>query len=420
MNIVILTDKFYPKPLANGLCVQKVAESLAIKGNKVFIIAHKDPLIINNYSHENIRVIYIKVELRLKLYYLSTNIKGKFSNILYTFASFYSKILRIFLLPFFPKTSIFMETRIYNAVKSIMRSTKVDYVISTFSPLENLQVGLKIKRLHPNVQWVLYFLDDFHFSINKTKITNIFIKRIRNLENLYYSNADKVIILKSNFSKLSNFVLSNFSNKIEISDIPLLYNSNIVYNKNINSKLRSFFENSSNINWVYAGSINRKDYDPNFLFETFLSFKDSNSRVLHLFVRGELVGFCKKVASKSNGRIIVHDYINNDELNYVLSKATILISIKNSSSISAKIFEYIQAERKIIHFSNSQSDPNIFYLTKYLNSLILEKSKSIQTEEIQVSIFEKSVRMPFNKDQLLMNFPEYTSTLILNFKGKNI
>ncbi len=419
MNVVILTDKFYPKPLANGICVQKIAESFADKGHNVNVIAHKDPNVKSNYKYKNISITYSKIDLRLKMFYYSINSSGKKTLIFMFFANLYSKIIRLLLLPFYPKSSISLSQNIYNILENIIKTQKIDLLISTFSPLENLQAGYKFRKIHNDLKWIIYFLDDFQFSLKRKYLPKFMNSRIDKLEKKYFSLADKLIVLKSNFHKISEEKLIIYSPKIITSDIPLLTKLNVhPIQPNLKSFF-SFFDDKSISHWVYAGSMNHKDYDPNFLFRTFNNLNDSKKRILHLFIRGPLLDYSKKVSNVSNGRIIVHDYLGVDSLNVVLNKASILISIKNSNAISAKIFEYMNLNQKVIHFSGCNDDPDINYLLKYSNSLILRPSQSVKVINTLITDFEKIPIQNFNRSEFTMNEADYTTEMIIKAVNLN-
>ncbi len=413
-NIIILTDKFEPSPLANGLCVRNLAESLAQNGQIIHLIAFNDPFVKKNYHYNNINVHYLETDLRLKLFYLSLARKTSFSKLLFFFANFYSKLIRLIFIFFYPISNFTFSNRIFRKMEDIHKYNKIDLIISTFSPFENLISSNIFKNKYKSIPWFIYFLDDFNFSLQKNILTHLFKNRLSNLENMFFNNSDKQLILSTNLHKINSSIKDKFHNKFLVTDIPLFVNNSF---NNSSFSLDKYFIKGS-YNWVYAGSLNKRDYNPDFLisiFKSLINFDKNKQRYLHIFARGELFDYVKKLSKISNGRIVCHGYLNHDELIKILLQSDLLISIKNSDAISAKIFEYISLNKKILHFSGHKFDPNVKFLEKYTNSLICNSKLGISDYTLQKIVdFEDKLFLPFDLNNFITNSPNFTSNLILN------
>lgn len=78
MNILILADKYFPIPLANAICAQKIADVLISHGHNVDILAYKDSLINGENVYNKCNITYISPDFRTQLFYYAKNFPNIF------------------------------------------------------------------------------------------------------------------------------------------------------------------------------------------------------------------------------------------------------------------------------------------------------------------------------------------------------
>ena len=410
MRILILTDKYYPKPLANAVCVQQIAEEFKRRGHYVHILAFEDSGVEMPEEYHGITVSSVQTDIRLKLFYFSkNNPQKKIGKVSYAVASFLSKTKKIIYFPWYPLYSIVFPKRILEKMEEMNKKEKYDLVISTFAPFETALAGLWFKRKHNECKWCLYILDTFEnqrrtFLPRKMRNASFWVPRFLN-------SVDLFLYMKSRQHEYTAPLYNKWRKKMFAVDIPMM---------NLNKKklpCRAAEKESGCENWVYAGSLGKPHYDLEKVLSIWSKLPEKPKRILHFYSNGPELNGLKKM-EKNGFAVKAHDYVDQETLMQVYSDAEGLISIKTSNQISAKIFEYMSYGKKIIHFSGVEDDPDCVYIGKYARGILLrtydvsdktcaeiidnrlsDEDDPIQNDNIDFKAFE-------------MNTPQYTCELI--------
>ena len=410
MKILFITDKYYPIPYANAICIQNVAASFVQDGCETHILAFDDPSLETPKLKDGVKIYTVNPELRLKNFYYASNFpKKKKSKYKRLFASVLSKSQKLLNWRRYPLSSMRFTKRIETKIEELNAMHNYNVVVSAYNPFEGVLAGMNFKINHPDIKWILYNIDYMPDAIKRNVSKEKIKKSCNKWESMFYDAADRVIVMKSNLNRSSMDLHKKYNKKIVISDLPLL-NSNL---QSINQIKTGYLDRNVE-NWVYAGSLNSQHYNPELLFTTFLNLPERNKRILHIFGRGELLQLCKKYELRSKNRIIIHDYIPHDELKKVLIDADILVSLKNSDQISAKIFEYMSYSKKIIHFSGHDDDPDARYICEYDNGLVISSNANDYDNVTKIIEFLKKDLRNITNINLEMNKPSFTKNLIKN------
>lgn len=170
--------------------------------------------------------------------------------------------------------------------------------------------------------------------------------------------------------------------------------------------------------WVYAGSIGGPHYNPNQLLEIFKKIENSPKRVLHLYTRGAEADRIAAMANKEKLNVRVHGYVDAATLESIMATADVIVSLKTSGQISAKIFECMSYGKPIVHFSGQKNDPDVYYLEKYILGNIVKMYEENQESELNklVQFLENSAGKQVDPTELKKTFetstPEYSAERI--------
>ena len=170
--------------------------------------------------------------------------------------------------------------------------------------------------------------------------------------------------------------------------------------------------------WVYAGSIGGVHYDATQMIEMFNQISKEPKRILHLFVRGAEADRIEAMAKKEHMNIIVHGYVDAATLESVMASADVIVSLKTSDQISAKIFECMSYGKPMIHFSGLEVDPNVKYFQYYTLGHVVKMYGNAETElSSLLGYLEEKNRYTVNLEELKaafqMSTPEYSAEKIL-------
>lgn len=406
MKILILTDKYYPRPLANAVCAQSIANQLNKMGHIVNILAFKDTGIRNVNPNPKIPVYYIKPDYRLRLrYYVANFSNGRFVKVAAAIYIAMNRIKKIIYMPFFPLYSIYFPYRINRLIEKINFKRNYDIIISTFGPLENSIACFNFKKKHKKILWIVYSVDGFinhrhKFLTKKGNTHNYWLPK-------FLDKCDLFIYMRSRKKEYADSYFDKWRYKIKCSDIPLMINDPIEMPPACLNEVEQ---------WVYAGSLGPPHYITDDLIEIFMGLKDGKKRELHFYSYGDSCEKLKTIKASAQSKVICHPYIAHDKLMIIYKNADVLVSMKYSDQISAKIFEYMTYGKKIVHISGCNSDPDVHYLLKYAKGIVLEPYKYSKDKCIKIllgklyNFAEKETDLSYFK----MNRPEYTADVILN------
>ena len=170
--------------------------------------------------------------------------------------------------------------------------------------------------------------------------------------------------------------------------------------------------------WVYAGSIGGPHYNPNQLLEIFKKIENSPKRVLHLYTRGAEADRIAAMANKEKLNVRIHGYVDAATLESIMATADVIVSLKTSGQISAKIFECMSYGKPIVHFSGQKNDPDVYYLEKYILGNIVKMYEEPQecVPNKLVQFLENSAGKQVDPTELKKAFetstPEYSAERI--------
>ena len=417
-KILIMTDAFLPKALANGICVHQIAKSLIEMGYEVHIISYKKKGESKYEIIDQIKIHRVKQRLFFALrLYGEENANSFLGKIAYNLAMVINKVKKLIYISHYPMTSVIFTLRYYFKAKKLHKEHNIDLIISVYNPIESYAAGILLKRKFPNIKLVLYVLD----SLTNNGLTRFISQKLNDnkgwtWEKRGYSIADLILNMKCHEEHHSRQRYDQYRKKMKIVDIPLF--------RSITCKQDTNFFDSSIINIVYTGALGYEYRNPKYLCDLFLSIPNIDSYKLHFFSRGNSESLLENYSQISSGKIVRHGYVDVKTSINAICNASILVSIGNSNSIMipSKIFEYMSTGKPIIHIFSRNDDSCLPYYSKYENVLLIDQYDSFEVNMNKLNIFIRnqdnidinSIKSIFNE-----NTPEYTAKFIVE-EMKNI
>jgi len=401
LKILIISDVFGENALAQGICCREIAYELRDRGHQVHILqtktSAKEP---DNQEIEGFAVHKILGDWHSRLGIAfarhGRSWRGMVAYVLFRLLA----IRTLLLLPWYPSRSPLLHFRLARAARRLHKQIGFDMVFSCYWPLAPLYAGESLKK--QNVFFVSYYTD---CMTNRVK-GRLFIskgfkyKKSLKCEQRFFSASDLVLNLKCFEEHFQSEAYSSLRHKMQITDTPFL-------------KERAQTQQGEQHNLVYTGSIR------------------PSTLASMLNILSGVQGICANFYSPNciilpqEDFIIKHGHVDRKRALAAQDGAGCLISMgdSGSSSIAAKIFEYISTGKKIIHFYTDDFDPNLPYYKKYKNSLLINLNNDTQANTNEISEFLKQPTqiIPWSELEELfpMNKAAYTANLILDAAEKS-
>lgn len=410
-KILVLTDKYFPRPYANAMCAQELIRVWTRRGDSVDVLAYDDFDGTPDRWEDN-AVYYVKPDERLRLFYYADTYrntpKGKTAHIL---ANILSKVKGTILLPWQPFYSFSFPRRIYKKMCELQEKNCYDGVIAILNPFDSNIAACKFKAKYPDVPYVVFCVDTLRKTFVDQHISKTFADAFI-WEKKILENCDAYFYMHS---RKGDYELSRYDpyrSKLRESDMPRFKVRDI-------DKIPRYDFGEDGEHWVYAGSIGGPHYNPNQLLEIFKKIENSPKRVLHLYTRGAEEDRIAVMANKEKLNVRVHGYVDAATLESIMATADVIVSLKTSGQISAKIFECMSYGKPIVHFSGQKNDPNVYYLEKYILGNIVKMYEENQESELNklVQFLENSAGKQVDPTELKKTFetstPEYSAERIV-------
>lgn len=356
-KIVLLTDFYYPKPSANGICIKKIADRLKLDGHKVYIVAYK---IGNELEYELIDGIDV-FRIKAPLFYQCRESKsdGKFLGKFFGL----SRLLRygriIFFAPIYPMVFPIFALRYSKLVNQIICKFGVSKIVSEYLPIEAVYSGYIAKKKYKDIVYDVYVVDTFTQGINE--ISHPFFSLASSIWELkFIKRCDAFFCLENYKDYYENEKYGKYKNKIYYVGLPLIQNNCLPANERKNKE----------ICFIYTGSWGN-ERDPSRIFSTLNEMKEDGLNIKFIYC-----GFSNDLARDLSKRYdFFYDmgYVDNDNLKIVCKNVDFLISIGNSTNmLPSKLFTYISFGIPILHFYLKKTDPCINYLNQYKYSSCMQ------------------------------------------------
>lgn len=410
-NVLLVTDRYYPEPYANGICVHYVARSLVQAGHTAHILAYDIPGKILPEEKDGVRVFGVQPDLMNRMIFAGQNqISSLPGKLLKTTGIILLRLNKIRLISRFPLASESFHRNLVKQIAALDQQYHYDAVIGAYNPLDTVLAAAEYKQFRPDIKMAVYNLDYMPESIKNHVSAEKMKKSCDYWQDVIYTQADMILDMETNYRRWGQEYQEKWQDRIALTGLPLFVSEEV--------KPAGVFDHSFE-NWVYAGALDTAYYQIEEAMKIFCALPDQEKRVLHIYGRGTGYELCRKYAAAYPGRIIMHGFVSHEELKGILKEADILLSMKKTNLISGKTFEYMATGNTVVHLQGSEQDPNSDYLRQYNRSVIV-RSDNQTSEEAAVNMARKLGELAAetgradNQEAFRKNTPEYTRDLILN------
>lgn len=350
-RIVFVLGNYHPNISANGVCAEKLMQTLKENGNEVFCVAGIADGAYKNSCIGGIPVYRYKSTYchRLSLRYAKSHgiIKAVRKVILY----FAQKEEYVRMALVFPLVSRSMTHRIYKKIEEIEKEHPIDTVVGIYYPTDTVYAACRFKQKHKDKKFISYFLDPFSDGRKHPLLKNeTCVKRAKRKEAEIIECSSAVICQKEH----SEYMLENYGekygNKLHFLGIPLLTEKD--------NKAGQYTKPT----FVFAGSIYRDIRDPRFILEVFKQLPEFD---FHIYTGSDNAWLLSLIGDAEN--IKVFGKVSHEKIEEILSFATGFVNIGNTlkNSSPSKIIEYMGYLKPIISTVKTEDDSSVRLLEKY-------------------------------------------------------
>ena len=362
-NILLLTDAYFPNSRATIAIVQRIAEGLAKRGNKVTVFTNKDGA-ENPIHHQGVDILYMENE-----YQKSNNILNKIVSKIYDF--WYARKYKMnYEYGILYKHSL--------SVKRIIKERNINCLISVSLPVTYHICARMALSANDGVEWLPICFDPFAYS---QEISLEEQRKRAKLEVQEFSKAQRVFILEES---------KNDYEKSSIKEKFVFFNLPNVRNLMVSEKKIELF-NENDINCLFLGNLFFSVRNPEYLFNIFCKMKDAR---IKLFVIGGVYGdFPKDYFSKwetlSDGTIKCFGRVDSQTAIDLINAADILVNIGNTTTnqCPSKILDYISSGKPILNVSKGSQCAALKYLKDYPLSYTVFEDSILEEDVHQIEKF---------------------------------
>lgn len=277
------------------------------------------------------------------------------------------------------------KRRTYKVYKKITKDSKYDLIISVSDPFQSHIIAKYINKKE-GIKWVSYFYDSF--GLNKSR-RGQFVRKILRIKNekSVIKHSTQTLLTPELFNEYNELkYLDNFENVIEQEYYTRRFDKE---NLNTNDYKGLIYVKEGYTNLIYGGNFYDKIRNPQYMFRILTN--------IELETRFNIIimsNYSREKISSLNidtNNLSIHEIQNHDVFINNMHMADFLISVGNTvhSQVPAKIFQYMETGKPIIHFSKIANDPVERYLKDYKNSLIVFETNNTQQNIKLVSQFIK-------------------------------
>lgn len=340
MNIVVLTDIYYPRMGATSACIDKYIQQLKNK-HSIDIICPISRYGSKQITDSTVSIHFVNSKMWNYRLRCEENIReGRHVFINKLFLSLF-RLRTLLLTPFsYPTVSSWLLKPYTQMLESIHNEKKIDVIISVVNPICTAFSAKQFKINHPEVKWINFVTDPFTF--HPLKYEYLFRKQRR--KEINYKN-EKAIYDAADFNMFTEelyFSALNDFNQPEYKTIVMKYVLVPL------CKVSSPRESSNECRLVYAGALYLKRRNPERALSVLSQIKNISTDFY--------VGYsnCNHIVNKYlSDKIKIYPAVDRERYNNMISNEyDILVNIGNNVKlqIPSKMMELLSTGRPIINF----------------------------------------------------------------------
>jgi glycosyltransferase involved in cell wall biosynthesis len=388
-----------PSPGVNGVCIQKIIDTLDPKEYDITCICYDNKLYTADTP--NVKIYKVSRGLFHTLKYKMNKRNMPAVRII----DFLLKIRQIPFLLTWPLVDPVFTRRVFHLAEKLYRQSPFDSVVAVHHPPSSLYVASKLKKQYPKIKYVAYFLDALSggHSFNTKYISKdwIFKKKLK-AEERVLANADIAVVMESSRKHHEKYNANKpFYGKLRFLNIPLLDKPDS------SAILETPYLETTKINLLFCGAA----YYPYRNIPYFISVLGNAGLPDTVFT---IIGSTNREDKLTGDNVVFIPTKPHSEIVRAMKSADILINfgVRTPSAISGKIFEYMSYGKPIISTYSIDDEACIPYLKNYPLALLLdERETDLESQGKRVRQFiedTKGKRVEFDtvKEMFKNNLPE--------------
>ncbi len=400
-NILVITGQYWPKPSANGACLDQILKGLFEEGYFSHVVSFT-PL-EDDYESEYCKTYSVPVFVRTAT------------------TRWYRKLQSgVNQLKCFPLQGAGIIEKAQLICERLIKEYQITTVLCVQKPASCGYLGVKLKNKNPELRTILYELDSLTDNIsNYRSWTKYLRKRNNKLESLIYKNMDLILYLESHRRYYAQQRYDEFASKMKCVDIPLIDTE--TYNTSRQS------DNSNPKKMIYSGVLTKGNRTPDYLLDILEAAGEKGLQAkMHFYSRGDCEDLLRE---KSNGSmketVYAHGYVSKEELDKEVASSDVLVSIGEVFngkvySFPSKIIYYISMGKPILHIAPNRDDMCLSYLEKYPQALVLYQEHNLQENVDSLISFIETldgslVNFELIQDRFKRNTARYTVDEIMDY-----
>ena len=385
-SILIISHSYAPMLNPRAFRWTAIAEQFIQAGYKVDVITSWKPGFAKEEKIDNVHVFRVGEsafeKLRSKINAqdkkstaqtsnISTNKKQFLKQILHRMHDFTWKKI------YWPDYATLWKKPAIESAKYLLENYTYETVITVSDPFTSHLVGQEIKKLYPNVHWLVDIGDPFCFR-QGTKPNNITLYKNKNykVEKEIFLQADSISVTNENTKSKYAELFPDTRNKIHVI-YPLLP---IAKNSSIQDMQ---FSNENKMRLVFIGTLYKQIRNPKFLlniFEKLMQTELKDKLELHFY--GSLNDTSEefnKFSRYLNESLFLHGLVSKEKVTDAMNQATVLINISNNNKyqLPSKLVEYMYTGNPIINIAHLSDDISEQFLNNYPSILPLNQNDSM-------------------------------------------
>lgn len=375
-GVVFLTNLYYPKPMANGVCVHELAKEVVRRGQEAFVVCYSRN---NEPMNEVIDGVYV-TRLRMPFYLRLKEKSACWKNGLRkTVAQKYARAIALLrkLISFkeYPLRDRDLVHGMVLECGHLIKTGRIDTIVASYTPMEAIVAGAKLKTQYPDIKTVYYSLD----TLSNESGAGVLPEWLRsgsglNRERKYFEKYDYVVLMDCHKKHYSGKEYDSFKEKIIYADFPL-------FHPEVSHDCGYFDPKTI----VYAGSLYRVIRNPEPILKALEPILDEFT--VHFYGQSDCDDILRYYNSLHPGHVIIHGQVTYREAQEALNRAQILLSIGNTGTEMApsKVYEFISKGKPIIHSYSDDRDFCLPILKRYGNALCVDTRNINKCDIIEFS-----------------------------------
>lgn len=397
MNIVILTDAYYPNMSATSACIDKYIQKLKNK-HSIDVVCPLSQVHFAPLNDSRIKLHFISSRMWKWRMLCEENIRNGRRVWLNKKIVALFRVRTLLLFPFcYPTIESWTMNPFYCKLEKINQEKEIDVIISVVNPICSVFASQRFKLKHPRVKWITFITDPFTYQPSKYKYAFFKEKRkSRNYKNekLAYDTADFNMFTE----ELYHSALNDFSQP-KAKTFVMKY----ILTPLSGSVVQPILDDGT-CKLVYAGALYADRRNP----ERALSVLSRIDCVRVDFYVG--YSNCNSILDKYLSETIKsYPAVNRERYNEILTNEyDILINIGNNVTlqIPSKMMELLSTGRPIVNFYQLK-DVHYEMIEKYPLGINIGPNDEDAVEKVRAFCKQmKGKRLSFEEVEAL--FPENT------------